>query len=100
MRTFLNAWLRQWAEASLRTELHQAQEKLIREKAKLSRSLALIEAETKMRKAKEAETKRKHVEACAYNERLINALRERVPPELFFSVCEYARKREAKEALK
>lgn len=97
MRTFLNAWLRQWAEASLRTELHQAQEKLIREKEKLSRSLAKGEADTKAWKSKEAEIKRKHVEANRYNERLISALRERVPAELFYSVCEYARNRKDRE---
>lgn len=97
MRTFLNAWLRRWAEASLRTELHQAQEKLIREKEKLSRSLANYESSLKAWKARESDIKRKHVEANSYNERLISALRERVPAELFYSVCEYARNRKARE---
>lgn len=65
MRSALNSWLRRWAEASLRTELHQAQERLIRQQEKYAKALAHAEGQEKARSAKEALKKQKAAKAVA-----------------------------------
>lgn len=91
MRTFINAWLRRWAEASLRTELHQAQERLISQQEKTARAVAQAEKIQKDGAKKHLLTKQRHAAANAYDSRLIKALRERMSPELFIAVTEHVR---------
>jgi len=91
MRKFLNAWLRRWAQASLRTELHQANERLISQQEKTARAIAHAEKIHKDHEKKLLLTKQRHVAASDYDSKLIKALRDRMSPELFLSVTEYVR---------
>lgn len=97
MRTFLNAWLRRWAEASLRTELHQAQEKLIRQQNISERLIAESERQTSVNKQKIENLKRNHKSNVSHNEKLIRAMRDRMSPELFLAVAEHVRAKENRE---
>lgn len=89
MRMFLNSWLRRWAEASLRNELHQAQEKLIRQREINLTIMARVEEQ----KDKLIRTKKKHVDAVKYDSSLIKALKERMSDELFMSVVAHVKSR-------
>lgn len=89
MRTFLNAWLRRWAEASLRNELHQAQEKLIRQQEINLNILARIEQQ----KDKLVRTKKRHSDAVKHDSSLIKALKERMSDELFMSIVTHVKSR-------
>lgn len=97
MRTFLNAWLRRWAEASLRTELHQAQEKLIRQQNISERLIAASERQAVVNKQKLENLKRNHKSNVAHNEQLIRAMRDRMSPELFLAISEHVRANENRE---
>ena len=97
MRKFLNTWLRRWAEASLRTELHQVQEKLISQQEKTARALAHAEKIHKDSARKHLLTKQRHAAANAYDSKLIKALRERMSPELFIAVAEHVRNMQKRE---
>lgn len=91
MRTYLNAWLRRWAEASLRTELHQAQEKLIRQQ-KISERLSAESQRQSAASRKKRETLiRNHKSSVSYSEKLIKALRERMSEEMFLATAAYVR---------
>ena len=89
MRKFLNTWLRRWAEASLRNELHQTQEKLIRQQDIKDRLIAESEERAKANKEKLEILKRNHKKATAYDTKLIKALRERMSDEMFRSTALY-----------
>lgn len=89
MIVFLNAWLRRWAEASLRTELHQAQEKLIRQQGISERLLAEHQRQAAANKKKIETLKRNHKKSVRHSEMLIAALRERMSDEMFSAVVAY-----------
>lgn len=89
MRKFLNAWLRRWAEASLRNELHQTQEKLIRQQDIRDRLINEVQEQAKAHKSKMEILKRNHKKATAYDTKLIKALRERMSDEMFRSTAAY-----------
>lgn len=82
MRKFLNAWLRRWAEASLRTELNGVQEKLYRALENRQKLIETIDAQTEAVR----ERKRKHSAERAFDGDVINALKARVPEEFFKNV--------------
>lgn len=89
MRKFLNTWLRRWAEASLRNELHQTQEKLIRQQEIKDRMIAESQEQAKTNKSKIEILKRNHKKATAYDTKLIKALRERMSDDMFRSTAAY-----------
>lgn len=91
MRKFLNAWLRRWAEASLRNELHQAQEKLIRQQEIRDRLINEAQGQAKAHKSKMEILKRNHKKTTAYDTKLIKALRERMSEEMFLGTAAYVR---------
>lgn len=89
MRPVINAWLRRWAEASLRTELHQAQEKVIRQQNISERLLAESQRQAHTNKQKIESLKRNHKRSASHSEKLIKALRDRMSPDLFLAVTEH-----------
>jgi hypothetical protein len=89
MRTFLNAWLRRWAEASLRTELHQAQEKFIRQQNISERLIAESQRQAGINKQKLKNLAKNHKKNVSHSENLIKALRDRMPEDLFLAVAEH-----------
>lgn len=89
MRKFLNAWLRRWAETSLRIELHQAQEKVIRQQNISERLIAESQRQASATKKKIANITLSHRKNVSHNEKMIKALRERMPEELFLAVSEH-----------
>lgn len=91
MRKFLNAWLRRWAEASLRIELHQTQEKLIRQLDIKDRIIAESVEQAKTNKKKVETLKSNHKKAVAYDTKLIKALRERMSDEMFLGTAAFVR---------
>lgn len=91
MRKFLNTWSRRWAEASLRNELHQTQEKLIRQQDIKDRLIAEAQEQAKANKSKLEILKRNHKKATTYDTKLIKALRERMSEEMFLSTAAYVR---------
>lgn len=91
MRKFLNTWLRRWAEASLRNELHQIQEKLIRQQEIKGRMIAESQEQANANKSKMEILKSNHKKATAYDTKLIKALRERMSEEMFLSTAAYVR---------
>lgn len=96
MRAVLNAWLRRWAEASLRTELHQAQEKLIRQKNISETLFANTQRQSSNHKKKMEALARNHKKNIAHSEHLIKALRDRMPEDLFLAVATHVHAMEAK----
>lgn len=96
MRAFLNAWLRRWAEASLRTELHQAQERLIRQQNISENLISESQRLAGVNKQKLKTQARKHKKNVAHSEHLIKALRDRMPEDLFLAVAEHVHAMEAK----
>lgn len=97
MRAVLNAWLRRWAEASLRTELYQAQEKVIRQQNISERLLAESQRQAHVNKQKIANIARSHRKNVAHSEALIKALRDRMSPDLFLAVTEHVHAMENRE---
>lgn len=91
MRAYLNAWLRRWAEASLRNELHQAQEKLIRQQNITERLISESQERAEANKKKIELLKRNHKKATSHDTKLIKALRERMSDEMFLSTAAYVR---------
>lgn len=91
MRIFLNAWLRQWAEASLRQELHQANDKLIRSQEIRERLINQSQEQTKANKKKMDCLKAANKRGRAYDEALIKAVRERMSDEMFQGIVAYVR---------
>lgn len=89
MRKFLNAWLRRWAEASLRTELHQAQEKFIRQQNICENLIAESQRQAEFNKQKLKTLARNHKKNVSHSENLIKALRDRMPEDLFLAVAEH-----------
>jgi hypothetical protein len=88
MRKFLNAWLRRWAAASLRQELHQAQDKLI---AQLEIRENLV-AKHQEHIAAFAKKRKKQLDARAYDTELIKALRARMEDDLFRAIVSHVRR--------
>lgn len=86
IRPILNIWLRRWADASLRQQLHQEQDKVIRLQDVRDNLLKQSEEQNKARTARAKERKKKAVAAASYDTKLIKALRARMPDELFRSV--------------
>jgi hypothetical protein len=100
MRKFLNAWLRRWAEASLRNELHEIQNALIRQQEIKERMIAESQEQAKAHKSKLEILKRNHKKASAHGTKLIKALRERMSEEMFLSTAAYVRMLEECKTLK
>jgi hypothetical protein len=100
MRTFLNAWLRRWAEASLRTELHQAQEKFIRQQNISERLINESQRQSGLHKQKLKTQARNNKKNVAHSENLIKALRDRMPEDLFLAVAEHVHAMENRELSK
>jgi len=96
MRAFLNAWLRRWAEASLREELHQTQERFIRQKNICENMLAESQRQAGAHKQKLKTLARNHKKNVSHSENLIKALRDRMPEDLFLAVAEHVHAMEAK----
>ncbi|NWC38388.1 hypothetical protein [Pseudomonas tolaasii] len=94
MRALLNAWLRRWAEASLRTELHQAQEKLIRQQNISERLISESKRQARLHKKKIECLTINHRQNASHNEKLIRALRDRMPPDLFLAVADHVHAKE------
>lgn len=88
MRSLLNAWLRRWATASMRNELHQAQERLI---SQLEIRENLI-SKHQEQIAGFAKKRKKHLDAMAYDTALIKALRARMDDELFKAIVTHVRR--------
>jgi hypothetical protein len=86
IRGMLNSWLRRWAEASLRQQLHQEQDKVIRLQEVRDNLIKQSEEQTKARTARAKERKKNAAKAASYDEKLIKALRARMPDDLFRSV--------------
>lgn len=86
IRAMLNSWLRRWAEASLRQQLHNEQDKVIRLQDVRENLIKQAEAQTKARAERAKLRKQKAVTAASYDAKLIKALRARMPDELFRSV--------------
>ena len=86
IRSMLNSWLRRWAEASLRQQLHNEQDKVIRLQDVRDNLLKQAEEQKKARAARAIERKKKSKTAASYDAKLITALRARMPDELFRSV--------------
>lgn len=97
MRAVLNTWLRRWAEASLRTEMHQAQEKVIRQQNISERLLAESQRQAHANKQKIENLKRNQKRSVSHSEKLIKALRDRMSPDLFLAVTEHVRAMESRE---
>lgn len=91
MRKFLNAWLRRWAEASLRNELHEIQNALIRQQEIKERIISESQEQAKNHKKKVEILKRNHRKAVKHDALLIKALRERMSEEMFLSTAAYVR---------
>lgn len=100
MRTFLNAWLRRWAEASLRTELHQAKEKVIRQQNISERLIAESQRQASILKKKIQNQRDAHKRNISHNENLIKALRDRMSEDLFLAVSEHVHAMEIRELQK
>lgn len=100
MRTFLNAWLRRWAEASLRNELHQAQEKLIRQQNISERLIAASERQAELHKQKLKTQARNNKKNVSHSENLIKALRDRMPEDLFLACAEHVHAMENRDLSK
>lgn len=100
MRTFLNAWLRRWAEASLRNELHQAQEKLIRQQNISEKLVSASQRQAELHKQKLKTQTRNNKKNVAHSENLIQALRERMPEDLFLACAEHVHAMENRELSK
>lgn len=96
MRIFINAWLRRWADASLRKELHQAQEKAISSRRTTENVQANLYTQIRAWKAREAKLKQKYSAASKFDSNLIKALKERVPEEIFLGAVEYSRNKNRK----
>lgn len=86
IRKFLNAWLRRWAEASLRQQLHQEQDKVIRLQDARDNLIKQAADQNKARAERAKERKKNIAKAASYDSKLIKALRARMPDELFRSV--------------
>lgn len=97
MRAFLNAWLRRWAEASLRTELHQTQEKFIRQQNICENLIAESQRQVGVHKQKLKTLARNHKKNVSHSENLIKALRDRMPEDLFLAVAEHVHAMESRE---
>jgi len=100
MRQFLNAWLRRWAEASLRTELHQTQEKFIRQQNICESMIAESQRQAGVNKQKLKTLARNHKKNVSHSENLIKALRDRMPEDLFLAVAEHVHAMENRELSK
>ena len=96
MRAFLNAWLRRWAEASLREELHQTQERFIRQKNICENMRAESQRLVDLHKQKLKTLARNHKRNVSHSESLIKALRDRMPEDLFLAVAEHVHAMEPK----
>jgi hypothetical protein len=91
MKRIFNVWLRRWAEASLRNELHQTQEKLIRSQEMRVKAEVKFDDYVKLSAERLDALKKRNTADRRGDSRLIKALRERMPAELFLSVSEYVR---------
>jgi hypothetical protein len=91
MRKFLNAWLRRWAEASLRNELHETQNALIRQQEIKERIIAESQEQAKNHKKKVERLTQSHRRSVRHDTLLIKALRERMSEEMFLSTAAYVR---------
>lgn len=91
MRKFLNVWLRRWAEASLRNELHHTQNALIREQEIKERIIAESQEQAKNHKKKVLRLTQSHRRSVRHDTLLIKALRERMSEEMFLSTAAYVR---------
>lgn len=100
MRTFLNTWLRRWAEASLRQELYIAQEKVIRLQDIKDRLISQSQEQARVHKKKMETLKSNHKKSTSHDTRLIRALRERMSEEMFLSTAAYVRVLEEVKAQK
>ncbi len=97
IRGMLNSWLRRWADASLRQELHQTQDKLIRQQEIRLNLINQSEEQAKAYSRKADERKKKNAEAASYDSKLIKALRARMSDDLFRSIAAHVRDQEVKK---
>ena len=91
MRSALNSWLRRWAEASLRTELHQSQERTIRAQEVRAFVEAQLRDHVQASTKRLKDLKRRNVKDRKEDGQLIKALKERMPEDLFLSVAAHVR---------